>query len=225
MDPVQRVIPVTGPESHRAWLQVYGGQYGSVKLEKNELHSTFQTRLFLEHKHVAGWAYHGEVGEESDLLQLFTGPRGCWPGDIAKLISTGETVLCISNNGQNVLDWVQIGSPGGGGQPAQKQIIFEVIPYQSSLTIDMSEDAPNKLRTNATGPIEFSITNINPDRDVLIYVYTGASPCAVSFPAQIRAQGKLPLSFAANTVSTVHFSATGTTIADIVVAYDTEVLT
>lgn len=105
---MSRLIPLTGTEANR--------QAVASDILPGEIHTTSdQVRLFIRNAIVAP-VWLGVVGSDDEQTNLRnTHPRGCWPGDTVQRSDLGDAIyLCISRNGQELTDWVLLGSPLGG---------------------------------------------------------------------------------------------------------------
>jgi len=90
-------------------------QASTAARKVGELNSTTdQERLFLRNVIVAP-VFHGAVADEDAMTGLTSAARGCWPGDTCMRTDTASLWVCLTNNGQDVSDWWQLG--GGSALP------------------------------------------------------------------------------------------------------------
>lgn len=85
---------------------------GNIDLVKEyELVFEKQThRAFVgDYERVIAPVDHGSVADESEMIALFEGPRGCYFGDTCYREDTETTWLCISSRGLLVGHWRNLG--------------------------------------------------------------------------------------------------------------------
>lgn len=144
---IERPIPVTGTETHRA------ATYAAGKMLQNEFHATTQGRAFLASLALSsdvliGLVVHPDAASETELLATnATSPRGCWPADFRFRTDTnsgaGSMWLCISNHGTAISDWFEFGSGSGGTMTAAaiRDALASLAPG-SRLSYNSLDDTP-----------------------------------------------------------------------------------
>ncbi len=101
----RRIIPLTGSDAFRLLCESLG------LILDNEIHTTDDhKRVFYDGTHVAP-VWHGEVAGAAEMLALRTSSdRSVFPMDTCLRADTGTVWLCITNRGQTVDDWFNIGA-------------------------------------------------------------------------------------------------------------------
>ena len=102
---VLRIIPITGTEIER--------EAAAASILPNELTTTNdQRRLFLQN-YLVGSVWHPGVTSQADMLNLWRNDeRGCWPGDLCQRTDSSEIYGCMTNNGQQLADWILLVAAG-----------------------------------------------------------------------------------------------------------------
>jgi hypothetical protein len=141
---VLRIIPITGTEIER--------EAAAASILPNELTTTNdQRRLFLQN-YLVGSVWHPGVTSQADMLNLWLNDaRGCWPGDLCQRTDSSEIYGCMTNNGQQLADWILI----------TPQLLASLVAYTaptgSTLTANNLQDAVDQLDSRHASDVAVSL--------------------------------------------------------------------